>query len=71
MRALPKGRWLCLLAILVVLPFSLSGPYQTAFAQDSKQDSEPKVKVVKYDDLGKAIRQLRGKVVVVDFWATT
>jgi hypothetical protein len=25
---------------------------------------------VKYADLGKAIRALKGKVVVVDFWAT-
>ena len=35
------------------------------------QPAEPDValKVVKYDQLGDVIRQLRGKVVAVDFWA--
>jgi hypothetical protein len=27
------------------------------------------LKVVKYQELGSAVRQLAGKVVVVDFWA--
>ncbi len=73
MRALPKGRWPWLLTGLFLSLFPLGGHYQAADAQDSKQDSQPKVevKVVKYDALGKAITQLRGKVVVVDFWATT
>jgi hypothetical protein len=31
-------------------------------------DSEPALKVVKYDGLGEIVRQFRGKVVVVDFW---
>ncbi len=37
------------------------------------QQAEPEVnlKVVKYDQLGDVIRQLRGKVVAVDFWADT
>ncbi len=30
-----------------------------------------KVQVVKYAGLGEAISQLKGKVVVVDFWADT
>ena len=30
---------------------------------------EVTLKVVKYDELGEIIRQLRGKVVAVDFWA--
>ena len=29
------------------------------------------VKVVKYEELGDIVRQLKGKVVVVDFWADT
>lgn len=37
------------------------------------QPAEPDVtlKVVKYDQLGEVLRQLRGKVVAVDFWADT
>jgi hypothetical protein len=37
------------------------------------QQPEPDVtlKVVKYDQLGDVIRQLRGKVIAVDFWADT
>jgi len=31
---------------------------------------EVSIKAVKYAGLGDTIRQLRGKVVVVDFWAT-
>jgi hypothetical protein len=33
------------------------------------QQPEVTLKVVKYDGLADAVRQLRGKVVVVDFWA--
>jgi hypothetical protein len=29
------------------------------------------VKVVKYDQMGEIVRGLKGKVVVVDFWADT
>ena len=29
------------------------------------------VKVVSYEELGDIVRQLKGKVVVVDFWADT
>ena len=34
------------------------------------QESEVKLEKIKYDQLGKTIRDLKGKVVVVDFWAT-
>jgi ribosome biogenesis SPOUT family RNA methylase Rps3 len=73
MRVLPKGRWPWLLTGLFLSLFPLGDHFQVTEAQDSKQDSGSKieVKAVKYDALGKAITQLRGKVVVVDFWATT
>jgi hypothetical protein len=73
MRVLPKGRWPWLLTGLFLSLFPLGDHFQVAEAQDPKQDSGSKieVKAVKYDALGKAITQLRGKVVVVDFWATT
>jgi hypothetical protein len=32
-------------------------------------DSEVTLKAVKYSELGGIVRQLKGKVVVVDFWA--
>jgi thiol-disulfide isomerase/thioredoxin len=41
-----------------------------AFAED-KADGAVGLKVVKYDGLGDLVRQNAGKVVVVDFWATT
>jgi ribosome biogenesis SPOUT family RNA methylase Rps3 len=72
MRVLPKGRWPWLLTGLFLSLFPLGDHFQVAEAHP-KQDSGSKieVKAVKYDALGKAITQLRGKVVVVDFWATT
>ena len=41
-----------------------------ALAED-KADGAVGLKVVKYDGLGDLVRQNAGKVVVVDFWATT
>jgi thiol-disulfide isomerase/thioredoxin len=40
-------------------------------AQENGAGQDVQVKLVKYDEMGDVIRQLRGKVVVVDFWATT
>jgi hypothetical protein len=34
-------------------------------------DGKVAVRPVKYAELGKVIREFKGKVVVVDFWATT
>lgn len=31
----------------------------------------PSLRIVKYDALKEAVRRLRGRVVVVDFWSTT
>jgi thiol-disulfide isomerase/thioredoxin len=44
------------------------GPGVTA--RPAAEKGKVDVKVVKYADLGKAIRDLKGKVVVVDIWAT-
>ncbi len=57
MRALVAFRWPALLAALLLLPTLGS-------AQDKVE-----VKVVKYAGLGDTIQQLKGKVIVVDFWA--
>jgi thiol:disulfide interchange protein len=48
---------LALLAVLLLVP--------TRGRAQEKVD----IKVVKYGGLGEAIQQLKGKVVVVDFWA--
>ena len=47
-------------AILAVLALAVG----SARAEDNVE-----VKVVKYPDLAKTVKQLKGKVVVVDFWA--
>jgi hypothetical protein len=36
---------------------------------DSASEAKVELKVVKYQELGSAVRKLAGKVVVVDFWA--
>lgn len=35
------------------------------------QEDKVEVKVVKYEGLSKTIKDLKGKVIVVDFWADT
>jgi thiol-disulfide isomerase/thioredoxin len=54
-------RCCCLIGLLALLV-----PAATA-ADPAKVD----VKVVKYDGLADTVRQLRGKVVVIDFWGNT
>jgi hypothetical protein len=51
-----RAGFVALSALLV-----LAGP---AFAQDKVE-----VKVAKYDDLAATIKKLKGKVIVIDFWA--
>ena len=60
-------RWLCVLA----LPALLLAGRPAAPAQDKAAGAGVDVRVVKYDGLGDAVRQLQGKVVLVDFWAST
>ncbi len=50
-------RWTALLALLVALP---------AMAADKAE-----LKVMKYDELTKLIKDNKGKVIVVDFWQNT
>jgi hypothetical protein len=40
-------------------------------AQTSGADTKVKVAVVNYDGLKNAVKDLKGKFVVVDFWSTT
>ncbi len=61
MRALP---WCFLAGLLLTL--SAAAP-----AQEKAAPAKVELKVVKYDGLGDLVRENRGKVVVVDFWATT
>jgi thiol-disulfide isomerase/thioredoxin len=63
MHVLRGGCWLALLGLLFLLGHSP--------AQESGAGQDVQVKLVKYDEMGDVIRQLRGKVVVVDFWSTT
>jgi thiol-disulfide isomerase/thioredoxin len=61
-------RWCCLLGLLaLLLPAVRAADPAPANAAGGEVD----LKVVKYDGLADTVRQLRGKVVVVDFWGTT
>ena len=39
----------------------------------AEESQEPKIelRVAKYDEMGKVVRDLKGKIVVVDFWQDT
>jgi thiol:disulfide interchange protein len=63
MRKLGLGLGLGLAALL-----AFSGG--TPLAADPPKKTGPEVEVVSYAQLGKLIKNNRGKVVVVDFWAT-
>ena len=78
MRIAQEGRWLTWLAslgFLVLAGCSNSPPAPVSQqAKDTKAAVQPpadavQVKLVKYDGLQEAIKQLKGKVVVVDVWA--
>ena len=55
-----RSAGLCGLAVTMMTMAALAGP-ESADAVS--------VKLVTYDQLGRLIRDLKGKVVVVDFWA--
>ncbi len=64
MRVIRCGRWLGLLGGLLL--------GSTAVPADPKEpETKIQIKVAKYDDLTKTINGLKGKVVLVDFWADT
>jgi thiol-disulfide isomerase/thioredoxin len=56
----------CLLALLGLLFLLDHSP-----GQENGAGQDVQVKLVTYDQMGDVVRQLRGKVVVVDFWSTT
>jgi hypothetical protein len=62
MRAIRVGRWAALPALLGVLALP---------AASQAPQEKVTLKVVKYDELTKTLNSLKGKVVVVDFWADT
>jgi thiol:disulfide interchange protein len=53
------------------LPALIAFAWALSIGQDQAGADEVDVKVVKYDALGKAIKEHKGKIVVVDFWADT
>ncbi len=55
-------RW-SLLA-LAALGFALMGA-------DKADDPKVELRVAKYDEMGKVVRDFKGKIVVVDFWQDT
>jgi hypothetical protein len=63
MRTLRLGLGLGLAALMA---FSGTAPQ----AADAAGKDGPDVKIVSYSKLGDLIKKYRGKVVVVDFWAT-
>jgi hypothetical protein len=40
-------------------------------AADKGDEPKVELRVVKYDEMGKTIKELKGKIVVVDFWQDT
>jgi thiol-disulfide isomerase/thioredoxin len=64
--------FICFIASMALSLLLLAGGPEVAVqAQPSAAKGQPELKVVKYADLGKAIRALKGKVVVVDIWSTS
>ena len=55
MGTLFKARW----SVLVVL----------ALAGHAQAEEKAQVKVIKYPELARTVKQLKGKVIVIDFWA--
>lgn len=66
-----------LLMLVMVQPVPMLSPRNDLMAQTPSpeakvaQGAQVEVKVVKYDGLKDAVKDLKGKLVVVDFWSTT
>ena len=54
----------CSILAPALLGFALTGA-------DTADDAKVELRVAKYDEMGEAIRNLKGKIVVVDFWQDT
>jgi hypothetical protein len=73
MRKMLNGAGFLFLSVLVTQPGTLVSPQNEILAQTTSQAKDAKidVKVVKYDGLKEAVTNLKGNLVVVDFWSTT
>jgi hypothetical protein len=74
MRRFLNGTGAILLAVVLVNPGMMHAPGTELMAQAPSPETKVapvEVKVVKYDGLKDAVKELKGKLVVVDFWSTT
>ena len=75
MRRFLNGTGAILLAVVLVNPGMMHAPGTELMAQapspEGTKATSVEVKVVKYDGLKDAVKELKGKLVVVDFWSTT
>jgi hypothetical protein len=62
-----RRRWRLCLSLLALGVFG----FRLVPAADKVEPGKVEIKVVKYDGLKDIIKQFKGKVVVVDFWADT
>jgi hypothetical protein len=60
-----------LLVMVLAEPSPMLGSRNDLMAQTPGADAKVKVTVVNYDGLKDAVKDLKGKFVVVDFWSTT
>lgn len=58
------SRAVCLLATALALVMPAAG-----LGQDAKKAANVTLKVATYAEMGQVVKQLKGKVVVVDFWS--
>ena len=69
MRLFPRAATAMLCATAVSAVLGAPNTANTAVAHDGSSDETVAMKAVKYADLVRTVRDLQGKVVVVDFWA--
>ncbi len=60
-----------LLLVVIVQPSPMLPTRNDLMAQTDSPEAKVKVSVVNYDGLKDAVKDLKGKFVVVDFWSTT
>jgi hypothetical protein len=60
-----------LLLVVMVQPSPMLPTRNDLMAQTDSPEAKVKVSVVNYDGLKDAVKDLKGKFVVVDFWSTT
>ncbi len=60
-----------LLLVVMLQPSPMLPTRNDLMAQTDSPEGKVKVSVVSYDGLKDAVKDLKGKFVVVDFWSTT